>query len=64
MDKFDLNKNYWVFGIETYYPQGGLDDLCGTFDTLKDAREFTKRINYTYIQIFDVNKRVMYRIYK
>ena len=30
-------KRFLLFAGESYYPQGGLDDLLGSYDTLADA---------------------------
>ena len=30
-------KRYWLFGCRQYYPNGGLDDLRGTFDKYEDC---------------------------
>ena len=58
-DNIDLNKSFWVFAMNMCYPLGGLDDVCGTFDTLESAKKFIKTIyDYQHIQIFDVNKRI------
>lgn len=32
-------KKYIVFGIEGYYPAGGLGDVSASFDTLKEAKK-------------------------
>ena len=62
MNEIDLNKKFWVFGFHRYYPRGGLEDICGTFDTLEYANQFIKeehlKFEYDHIEIFDVNKRM------
>ena len=66
-------KRYWLFASAHYYPNGGLGDLEGTFDTWKDCLIF---INNEYgednewcrdkddykFEIFDSEKHVRYRI--
>jgi hypothetical protein len=34
-----LYRKYIVFGCESYYPLGGLNDVQGDYDTLQEARE-------------------------
>ena len=36
---YDFTKKYWLFYTECYYPQGGLDDLVNTFDSLEKVIE-------------------------
>lgn len=64
MNEIDLNKNFWVFGINNYYPRGGLNDIYGTFDTLENAKKFVKNIHFDWIEIFDVNKRTYLMYHK
>lgn len=32
-------KQFIVFGFDHYYPSGGLDDICGDFDTIEEAKQ-------------------------
>ncbi|MBL4886749.1 MAG: hypothetical protein JKY95_19760 [Planctomycetaceae bacterium] len=32
-------KQFIVFGFDYYYPKGGLDDICGDFDTIEEAKQ-------------------------
>lgn len=36
--KMDYTKRYWLFSYFDYYPNGGLDDLDETFDSIDIAR--------------------------
>jgi len=33
------DKRYLLFGYNRYYPNGGIEDLVESFDTIKDANE-------------------------
>ena len=62
----DLNKRYWLFTIEQYYPSGGLGDVRQTFDTIEEAEEKFQKIKndewgLMKIQIFDSERRVYLR---
>jgi hypothetical protein len=35
----DLKKQFYVISYSDYYPQGGLNDVKGSFDTLQQAKE-------------------------
>ena len=54
---FDGVLRYMVFGIEQYYPSGGVDDCDVSFDTLEEARAYCSgegRPEYTLADyIFD-----------
>jgi hypothetical protein len=60
MENVDLNKRFWVFGTEQYYPLGGLDDIIGTFDAInfgiKMLTDFSIH-SKDRIVIFDVEDR-------
>ena len=32
-----MKKKFWLFAGDYYYPQGGMDDLKGDFDSLQEA---------------------------
>ena len=38
----DLKKRYWVFGIDQYYPSGGLSDVVFSTDNISTAWEYIK----------------------
>lgn len=42
----DLKKRYWVFSVPTYYPVGGLSDVCFTTDDLSEAIAVSKSDEY------------------
>jgi len=44
-------KEYIVFGIDEYYPHGGLSDIIGDFDALEEAIDFAKKCGYDYKEI-------------
>ncbi len=46
-------KKYIVFAYCDYYPCGGLGDMQGSFDTIKEARESVKGSYYDNIDIID-----------
>lgn len=58
----DFKKRYWVFGIEEYYPAGGIDDVEDTFDTLAEAELFfdNRRVKYTdtLFEIWNMEDRI------
>ena len=46
-------KRFMLFGCHTYYPNGDLGDVIGSFETLVEAKENYLRENYDYKVIFD-----------
>jgi len=55
-------KRYLLFAFYVYYPQGGMDDMIDSFDTLEEAKDRIRglREHYEDYQIFDtVSKRVI-----
>lgn len=50
-------KKYIIFTFDNYYPNGGINDLTGDFDTIKECRErLMKKANsysYWHYQIVD-----------
>ncbi len=38
-------KKYIVFAYDDYYPQGGLNDIHGSFETLEEAVEASSKID-------------------
>jgi hypothetical protein len=44
-------KKYIIFGYDSYYPSGGLNDIIGQEDTLEAAIKVCKRENYNWMQI-------------
>lgn len=52
---------YLLFGFRKYYPEGGMDDLMGSFDKLKDVRTAIKEDDFSdYYHVFDTkNRRVL-----
>lgn len=37
-------KRFLVFAGDCYYPEGGMNDFQGDFDTLEEARSFESKI--------------------
>jgi len=55
-------KQYILFAFWNHYPQGGMDDMIDSFDTLQEAEERIKELreHYEEYQIFDtLSKRIM-----
>lgn len=60
-------KRYWSFMGNIYYPQGGMGDFQGDFDSLKEAVENLENIlrtkyrskewTYMWAQVYDTQKR-------
>ena len=48
-------KRYLLFGGDTYYPTGGMNDFCGSFDTIEEAEECAKksRLRIDWYHIYD-----------
>lgn len=54
--KIEPFKRFMVFACWVYEPNGGLDDVIGSFDTIEEAQEREKAIKETgqdYTEIFD-----------
>lgn len=50
-------KRYLLFTWDTYYPGGGMNDLKGDFDTMKEINNKLKEIeSYDELQIWDIQK--------
>ena len=37
-------KIWWIIAYDEYYPCGGLDDLIGSYETEREAKEHAKSI--------------------
>lgn len=52
-----VNRRYWIFGIDEYYPSGGADDLVGTADDLEGCKKVIKDVDKTrhadFYEVFD-----------
>lgn len=53
MREYNLNHRYWVFGIDQYYPVGGLNDITFTSDSVEKAIEHAKTDTSESVDIFD-----------
>ncbi len=50
---------WWVFGYDTHYPEGGLTDLQGTFETEEEAKDFAETlIYYGNVKICNIEKYI------
>lgn len=49
-------KRYALFHGDQFYPLGGWEDLCASFDTVEEARAATDRLNpkYTWWHVVDI----------
>jgi len=52
-------KQYILFAFWNYYPQGGMEDMIDSFDTLQEAEDRIKELreHYEEYQIFDTVTR-------
>ena len=41
-------KKYWVVAWDSYYPDGGLNNVVGSFETLEEAEEFAESYTGPY----------------
>lgn len=54
-------KRYLVFLFDGYYPNGGWDDMRGSFDTIEEASDFARASrnhddrSWTYKQVIDLS---------
>jgi hypothetical protein len=49
----DLQKRYYVFTYNQYYPGGGLEDVEATFDDVEEAIKFAENADDDYVDVFD-----------
>lgn len=50
----EKQKRFLVFGYDTYYPNGGMNDCINSFDTIEDAKkEIFSNLKFDYYEIFD-----------
>jgi hypothetical protein len=49
----DLQKRYYVFTYNEYYPGGGLGDVEATFEDVEEAIKFAENANDDYVDVFD-----------
>ncbi len=50
-----LTKKYVVFVFDSQYPNGGLNDRLGSYNTLEDCIKGIKLANYFHFQIVDAS---------
>lgn len=58
MNLEEPNKRFLAFGHDQYYPNGGLCDMIGTFDTVEESIAFLKTSNREYKDLYDRIKGV------
>lgn len=46
-------KVWWVLAWEQYYPNGGLGNVVGTFETKEEADQFAASFKYDYGSSFE-----------
>jgi hypothetical protein len=49
----DLQKRYYVFTYNQYYPVGGLEDVKATFEDVEEAIKFAEKSDEYYVDVFD-----------
>ena len=47
-------KRYWLFGGNSYYPNGGMGDFRGSFDSREEAIEAGKAIKVSHSNWYHV----------
>ncbi len=48
-------KRYWVFAWDSYYPEGGMNDLQGRFETYEEAEELEEELKrWDQVRIVDI----------
>lgn len=55
-------KRYWIFIADEYYPQGGMEDWKGEYDTIEECTiewEMTNLKQYKRYHILDTVNRVI-----
>ncbi len=61
-------KRYWLFNMQTHYPNGGIGDMVGSFDKWEDALLFIKtkfsdfELIDVWFEIFDSDKNSLYEL--
>ncbi|HHI3608512.1 TPA: hypothetical protein QCU10_005841 [Bacillus anthracis] len=58
MREVNLKHRYWVFGIDQYYPVGGLDDVTFSSDSIEEAIEHAKTDTSDSVNVFDSTNMV------
>lgn len=53
MKEVNLKHRYWVFGIDQYYPVGGLNDITFSSDSIEEAIEHAKTDTSESVSVFD-----------
>lgn len=57
MREVNLKHRYWVFGIDQYYPVGGLSDITFSSDSIEEAIEHAKTDTSDSVSVFDSVKK-------
>jgi hypothetical protein len=50
-------KRFVLMQYDQYYPGGGTTDVTGSFDTLEEAIEFSKKEHSDYSEVLDMDER-------
>ena len=47
------DKRFLVFGCDSYYPSGGMDDRIASFDTIEEACVYASKSKYEHLSFYD-----------
>lgn len=47
-------KRYAVFAYDDYYPSGGMNDFCGTYDTVEEASDCGQSTGWDNWEVVDL----------
>jgi hypothetical protein len=50
-------KRYLLFGFDTYYPRGGMNDLITSFDLVEELKLSDVHLWLNHFQVFDLEKQ-------
>lgn len=53
-------RRFLLFGGDLYYPEGGWDDLHGSYSSFEEARIAEKKENFGWAHIIDTKEWVRY----
>lgn len=45
---------YVLFGFDTYYPGGGINDMLGSFETYDAALDYAMESSWQHYQVLDL----------
>jgi hypothetical protein len=47
------DKRFLVFGFNSYYPSGGMEDRATSFDTIEEAYDYASKSKYEHLSFYD-----------